>query len=67
MEKQEELMNGFSYNENEKKITIHDGTTVIWENVEKDIAEEAGKMFGESRNIDNFLMGHGCKRYWGNR
>jgi len=58
-------MNGFNYNEGEKKITISDGTsTVTWENVEKNVAEEAGKMYGESKSIDDFLLQHNCKRFW---
>jgi len=61
-------MNGFKYEENEKKIRITDDNfTVVWENVEKDVAEEAAKMFGESKSIDAFLIKHNCKRFWGNR
>jgi len=60
-------MNGFKYDEHEKRILITDcDYTVIWENVEKCIAEEASKMFGESKNIDTFLIQHNCKRFWGN-
>jgi hypothetical protein len=59
-------MNGFFYDESEKKIHINDGTTtVVWENVEKDVAEEAGKLYGESKSIDTFLIQHNCKRFWG--
>jgi hypothetical protein len=59
-------MNGFSYDEGEKKIRIVDGyTLVVWENVEKNIAEEALKLYGESKNIDIFLMQHNCKRLRG--
>jgi hypothetical protein len=59
-------MNGFSYDESTKKIRTCDGTHIaVWENVEKDIAEEAGKMYGESKSIDNFLVQHNCKRFWG--
>jgi hypothetical protein len=60
-------MNGFSYDEDEKKIRITDTTTVVvWENVEKNVAEEAAKMYGKSESIDDFLIKHNCKRYWGN-
>jgi hypothetical protein len=59
-------MNGFFYDESEKKIRINDGTTtVVWENVEKNVAEEAGKLFRESKDIDAFLTQHNCKRFWG--
>ena len=63
---EEEFINGFSYDEHEKKITIKDQiTTVIWENVEKNVAEEASKMYSESsKDIDTFLMKHNCKRFW---
>ena len=61
-------MNGFSYNEDEKKIQISDETHVVtWERVEKNIAEEAGKMFAESKNIDDFLLSKGCERSWVNK
>jgi hypothetical protein len=59
-------MNGFIYDENEKKIRISDGTTtVVWENVEKAVAERAAKLYGESKSIDSFLILHNCKRFWG--
>ena len=61
-------MNGFIYDECNKKILINDNTTtVIWEYVEKNVAEEASKMYGESKNIDTFLIKNNCKRYWGNK
>jgi hypothetical protein len=42
-------MNGFSYDPEQKKITITDNTSiVIWENVEKDVAIEAGKLYNAS-------------------
>jgi hypothetical protein len=57
-------MNGFHYDLEQKKITITDNTTVvIWENVEKEIADEAGKMFGDSKSIDNYLHQNNCKRF----
>jgi len=60
----EKHLNGFRYDESEKKIYITNNTfTVIWNNVEKDVAEEAGKMYGESKAIDNFLFQHNCKRF----
>ena len=60
-------MNGFNYDELEKKIWIKDGTTtVVWENVQKNVAEEAAEMFGKSECIDTFLMNNNCKRFWGN-
>ena len=60
-------MNGFSYDKQEKKITIKDGTfIVIWENVEENIAVEAGEKFGRGEKIDDFLTQKSCKRYWGN-
>jgi hypothetical protein len=59
-------MNGFSYNEREKKIRISDKTfTVIWENVEKDVAEKAAELYGKTESIDTFLLEHNCKRFWG--
>ena len=59
-------MNGFNYNPEQKKITITDGTTiVIWENVEKEIADEAGKMYRDSISLDNYLLQNNCKRFWG--
>jgi hypothetical protein len=59
-------MNGFNYNENEKEIRICDEeTTVIWKNVEKNVAEEAAKMYGEHEIIDTFLIQHNCERFWG--
>jgi hypothetical protein len=61
-------MTGFKYNEQEKTIIIDDGKTrVIWENVENDIAEEASKMYKESKSIDSYLLNHNCKRFWGNK
>jgi hypothetical protein len=58
--------NGFSYDESRKTITIVDGTSIVnWENVEKNVADEAGTMFGKSESIDRFLLQNGCKRYWG--
>lgn len=60
-------MNGFNYNPEKMEITItNDKTIVIWKNVEKEIAEKAGKMFKESISIDNYLQENGCKRFWGN-
>jgi hypothetical protein len=45
---------------------INDETTcVLWKNVEKNVAEEAGKMYAESKSIDNFLFQHNCERAWG--
>jgi hypothetical protein len=59
-------MNGFTYDEGKKIIRIADGkNTVIWENVEKDVAVEAGKMFKEKKSIDDFLLKRSCKRSWG--
>ena len=61
-------MNGFEYDEGKKRILIRDGgTTVIWENVEKDIGEKAGEMFNKKESIDDFLLKHNCKRFWGNQ
>ena len=58
-------MNGFNYNQKQKKITITDDTTIIiWENVEKEIADEAGKMYNEFKSIDNYLLQNNCKRFW---
>ena len=60
-------MNGFSYNELEKKILITDRTTaVVWEHVQKDVAEKAAKLYRKSKSIDEFLHQHNCKRLWGN-
>lgn len=60
-------MNGFNYDLEQKKITIEDCTSVvIWEFVEQEIAEEAGKMFNSSKAckaVDAFLVKNGCKRY----
>jgi uncharacterized protein YjdB len=54
-------INGFTYDDIGKTITISDGNfTVVWENV-----EEAAVMFGKSETIDDFLIKKGCKRYWG--
>jgi len=61
-------MNGFSYNPEKNEITVTENTTiVIWKNVEKEIAEEAGKMYRESKSIDNYLIQNGCQRFWGNK
>jgi len=61
-------MNGFSYNEGEKKISITDGkSTIIWENVEKNVADEAAKMYGEAKSIDDYLHQHECNRSWGEK
>ncbi|MDR2941464.1 MAG: hypothetical protein LBV17_02615 [Treponema sp.] len=60
-------MNGFIYDEKGKRIKISDDgkNPVIWENVEKKIAEEAGEMFKKGEKIDDFLLQHNCKRFWG--
>ena len=64
---EEQGMNGFNYDELEKKIRINDQTTtVIWEDVQKDVAEKAAELYGKSENIDDFLIEHNCKRFWGN-
>jgi hypothetical protein len=62
-------VNGFNYDEEEKKIVIQDVTqsnkfNVIWENVEKDVAEKARKLFSEAKDIDTILRANGCKRFW---
>lgn len=58
-------MNGFSYDLEQKKITIEDDTSVvIWESVEQEIADKAGEMY-KNNNIDAFLLKNGCKRSWG--
>ena len=60
-------MNGFNYNEPDKKILITDQkTTVIWEDVQKDVAEKAAELYGKSESIDDFLLKNNCKRFWGN-
>ena len=62
-------MNGFRYDPKQKKITIEDNTSVvIWEDVEQEIANEAGKMFSSNKtckDIDSFLLKNGCKRFRG--
>jgi hypothetical protein len=59
-------MNGFSYDEREKKIRITDGTSmVVWENVDGDVAIKAASKFNMGENIDNFLIERNCKRSWG--
>jgi len=59
-------MSGFNYNPEQKKITITDSTTiVIWENVENEIAVEAGKMYSNSKLFDSYLLQNNCKRFWG--
>ena len=59
-------MNGFSYNELEKKIWIKDETiTFVWINVQKNIAEKAAEMFGKTECIGTFLIDNNCKRFWG--
>ncbi|MDR2796588.1 MAG: hypothetical protein LBB47_07760 [Spirochaetaceae bacterium] len=67
-------LNGFSYDESRKTITIEEKSPdndsrfiVVWENVERNIAGEAGAMYGRSEPIDGFLHKNGCKRYWGNK
>ena len=58
-------MNGFNYNPEQKRITITDDTSiVIWENVEKEIADEAGKMFNDSKTFDKYLLQNNCQRFW---
>jgi len=58
-------MNGFNYNPEQNKITITDDTSiVIWENVEKEIADEAGKMYNDSITFDNYLIKNNCQRFW---
>ena len=60
-------MNGFNYDNKKKEIEIVDGMDkIIWQNVEEGIAQEAGKMYGESKSIDDFLTKNNCKRFWGN-
>jgi hypothetical protein len=60
------MINGFNYDDNQKKITITDDyTVVVWENVERNVAEEAARMYGQAESIDNFLVKNNCKRYWG--
>ena len=60
-------MNGFNYDENEKKIIITNGShTVIWENVEKNVAEEAANLYEEAKSIDSYLIKNNCNRFWGN-
>ena len=60
-------MNGFTYNEVEKKIHITDRTsTVIWEEVKKEVAEKVAELYGKSESIDEFLIKNNCKRFWGN-
>jgi hypothetical protein len=62
------IMNGFSYDESEKRIQIiGETTTVVWDYVEKDVAEEASKRYKKSESIDDFLIQHNCKRSWGNK
>lgn len=62
-------MNGFSYDSEQKKITIEDGTSVvIWESVKQEITNELGEMFKNNKtckDIDTFLLKNGCKRFWG--
>ncbi|MCL2793197.1 MAG: hypothetical protein FWD87_08900 [Spirochaetaceae bacterium] len=69
-------MNGFIYDGIEKKIRITDGETsvtllpeftVTWENVNKEVAEVAFKLYEKSESIDDFLIKHNCKRFWGNK
>jgi len=58
-----ENFNGFRYVESEKRIYITDQTfKVTWDNVEKSVAEEAGKMFKEKKNFDTFLLQNHCER-----
>ena len=58
-------MNGFNYNPGQKKITITDDTSiVIWENVEKEIADEAGKMYNDLKTFGNYLLQNNCQRFW---
>ena len=60
-------MNGFSYDPDQKKITITDNNSiVIWHDVKQDVADKAGKMWHNGEVIDNYLIQNGCKRYWGN-
>jgi hypothetical protein len=40
---------------------------LVWENVEKNVAEEAAKLYVESKNVDTFLIQHNCKRFWGHK
>ena len=62
-------MNGFSYDLEQKKITIEDDTSVvIWESVEQEIADKADEMCNSGKtckDIDAFLLKNGCKRGWG--
>jgi len=59
-------MNGLSYDEQEKKLRITDETTtVIWEGVQKDVAEKAAELYEKSEKVDDFLIMHNCKRFWG--
>jgi hypothetical protein len=61
-------VNGFSYDDISKKITVTDGhSIVVWENVERNVAKEAAAMNERSEPIDSFLLENGCKRYWGNK
>jgi len=61
-------MNGFIYDELEKRIRITDGSSsVIWVDVQKDVAEKAAELYQKSENIDNFLIKHNCKRFWENK
>jgi len=58
-------MNGFTYDEQRKEIIIKDGkNSIIWQNVEKNIALEAGNLFRESKSIDDYLKKNNCIRFY---
>jgi hypothetical protein len=60
-------VNGFNYDEEEKKIVIKDDEfTVIYANVGKDDAKEAMTLFEKKNdnNISTLLQKNGSKRFW---
>jgi len=58
-------MNGFTYDEQKKEIIIKDGAnSIIWQNVENNIAQKASELFNESKNIDDYLKNNNCIRFY---
>jgi len=61
----EKYMKSFKYDDQEMSIIITDETfEVTWANVDDNVAKEASKMYGMTKEIDTFLGQKGCKRIW---